>query len=329
MLLMRKTIALYVIGLIFACLVAPAQSERVRIDGVAAHVNESIITVSQVMAMVRPVQRQLANTYSGDELDVKLRKAYGDALDSLIGRQVILDEYARSEARLPEWVIDNRVDEIIRETFGGDKIAMMAALSKDSITFEEWRTQIHDHMVVASMRREHVDRHIRISPKHARSVYESNQSKYRLPAQVKLRMIAMKKASTDNATEQKRQEIVGVLKRLKAGEDFAVLARAKSEGVRTADGGDWGWIEPSTVLSLDLSGAVKKLATGEISDVVETAQEFYILKIEGRKSEATAAFKDVRQQIERELRLTESETVYKAWIQGLRARSYVNVPVSK
>ena len=80
-----------------------AHGGRVTLDGVAAHVNEHIITIGEVAELVEPVNRQLQNSYTGKELENKLRAAFDDALESIIARYLILDAYEKQEGRIPEW----------------------------------------------------------------------------------------------------------------------------------------------------------------------------------------------------------------------------------
>src|SRR5580658_9795385 len=64
------------------------------------------------------------------------------------------------------------------------------------------------------------------------------------------------------------QEAQAVLDRLKAGDDFAVLAREASVDATAADGGLLGKIDPST-LRAELRDALRGVQPGQISKVVK------------------------------------------------------------
>lgn len=303
----------------------PAASAATQaVDGVVAYVNEHVITGSDVEEAVRPVLQQMLSARKGEDLQGKLRKVYDDALNSLIERHLILDAYGKMEQKLPEWAIDERVNEIIQDSFDGERDGLMTALSKGKITFEEWRSQVKDHIIVSVMRGDRVERHTRLSPQAVRAAYDKNKDQYRIPDKVRLRMIVLKNGASADEIAAKRQKADDIVKRLQAGEDFASLAKALSEGSKAEEGGDWGWIEPR-MLRPELVRALADLKPSDISGVIETKDELYVLKIEERKNGAAPSFEEAQPQIERDLKQEEAKALYDAWIDALRKNAYVKV----
>jgi peptidyl-prolyl cis-trans isomerase SurA len=300
-----------------------AETTSVRVDGVAAYVNKNTITIADVMAAIEPVRRQLIATCKGDELKAKLRTAFDDGRQSLIEKRLILDAYAKQEARVPEWAIDQRVEELITDMFKGDRSNLMAELAKEQLTYEEWRNEVRDHMVVASMRAANVEQNVKVAPGAVRAYYEAHLSDYQTPAKVKLRMIVIKKGDTAGQDEAKRRLAVDLRDQARKGADFGALAKRSSEGSHAEEGGDWGWVQPEKDLRAELARAIQPLKPGETSDVVEISGDFYILKIESRAPSAVAPFEQVQPQVERQLRQQEGERLYHAWIQRLKANAYV------
>lgn len=301
------------------------RAEGVVIDGVAAHVNEDVIRISDVMLLLRPVEDKLRRAYEGDELSARLEKAYHDALDSLIERRLILAAYAVGEGRIPQWVVDQRIEEIIHDMFADDRSKLMAALVEDGLTYEQWRTEMEEDVIVASMRQSNVDQHVSVSPAAARRVYEERLAEeYAVPERVKLRMIQLDKGESKEVAAAARELAGDIRAKLDAGEDFAVLARQYSTGTHAEDGGDWGWEEPG-ILQPQLASVALALETGQVSDPVETAGEIYLLTVEGRMSASVRPFAEVQPEIEKELRRKERERLHAAWTARLRGKAYVNV----
>jgi len=88
-------------------------------------------------------------------------------------------------------------------------------------------------------------------------------------------------ADTDKANRMKAEE---VLKRARAGEDFAKLAAEFGTDGTKDKGGDLGWFGPGQ-MNADFEKAAYALKPGEISDVVQTSFGFHIIKMEERKTE--------------------------------------------
>lgn len=89
-------------------------------------------------------------------------------------------------------------------------------------------------------------------------------------------------ADVDKANRARAEE---VLKRLRAGEDFAKMAAEFGSDGTKDKGGDLGWFGPRD-MDPDFSKAAYALKPGEISDIVQTRFGFHIIKLEERKTEA-------------------------------------------
>jgi peptidyl-prolyl cis-trans isomerase D len=113
--------------------------------------------------------------------------------------------------------------------------------------------------------------------------YEKQKHRYTaLEKQVRARHILIKSdASDDEAKKQAaRTQIDGLLKRARAGEDFAALARQFSQDEGSAKkGGDLGF-NPKGRMVKPFDDAQFALAPGQISDVVESTFGFHIIKVD-------------------------------------------------
>jgi parvulin-like peptidyl-prolyl isomerase len=268
--------------------------------------------------------RKVRASYSDDELRDKLRDVYTNALNGLVERRLILNAYEAQKIRIPEAAVDERVNEITHDVFKGDRSELISALGRERLTYDRWRGEIRDRLVVSAMRQASVEQNVTVDPNEVRRYYEDNLEQFRSPAQVKLSLIVLKKGAGEESAAAKRREAETVLKRLRAGEDFASLAETVSEGHNAKQGGDWGWVEPG-MLRQELANAVEKLAAGTVSGIIETADELYIARSSGRKEAEAKPFEEAAPGIEKRLRREKAAPLYEAWMNRLKKTAYIRL----
>jgi parvulin-like peptidyl-prolyl isomerase len=303
---------------------AAATARSMPVDGYAAFVNSRVITVGEVLAIVQPIRAQLAETYDGEELDRKMEEAYREGVDALIERALILEEFTAMGGSIPDRAIDDQINVMINDRFKNDRAAFLEALAEDRMTLDDWREETKNRLVISLMRRREVIDRVIIAPRAVRDSYEARSAQYQIPEQVQLSMIVLHKGSSPDDQAVKKNEAMQIREKLLAGDDFAELAKSSSEGYKAADGGDQGWMDPKT-LRKELAEAVSALEPGRISEVIETDDDYYILKVEAKKNASITPFDAVRDQIEYELRKEEELKTYNAWIERLKKKFYVKI----
>jgi parvulin-like peptidyl-prolyl isomerase len=177
------------VALMFAATVARAEI----LDGVAAIVNDKVITYSEVREYVQPVVAQLRRSYSGSNLVEKVRGAQLDALDNLIERALILQEFKEKGYSFPESVVEEQFNDVIANDFGGDRAALIRTLQAQNMTLAQYKEQLRDRIVVQAMRNRKTQAEVVASPYKIETYYKEHADDFKIEDQIKLRMIFIKK----------------------------------------------------------------------------------------------------------------------------------------
>jgi len=299
----------------------------VTLDGVAAHVNDAVITVSEVKEAIAPLIPQLRQVYTGADLDGKVREIYGEALDDLINAKLILKAYEADTKINKEGVdkyVEKKVGDFIQDRFGGDRQEFLKALREEHMSMEEWRRRMRERIIVGMMRSREVEGKVVISPRDVIQIYNGNAAKYHREEQVSLRVILIH--GSTNESDRAVRETSAKEARAKAagGNDFAEMARQLSEDGKADKGGDWGWMEIRD-LRPELAEAVKGLKTNAVSEVVRMDGDYYLIKLENRHEAGPIPFEDVRTSIEKDLRRKEIRRLSTVWMEQLKKDAYIQI----
>ncbi|PYL07904.1 MAG: peptidylprolyl isomerase [Verrucomicrobia bacterium] len=313
--------AVFGLVLLPICCAAFAQEPQV-VDGIAAIVNGDVITYSQVRSLSEPREKQLKTQYTGEELQKQLKATRELALTDLIDRQLVLQAFKKEKYEIPDHFVDERVHEIIRENFGGDRNTFIKTLEAQNYTLGEFRQKEMEQMIVQAMRSHNVKTSKIISPTKVDDYYKKHRDEFTTKEQIKLRMIMIpgqKDTATAPAQKALAEEVLG---RLAAGAEFDRIAQIYSEDSTRDNGGDWGWIDRNT-LAAPLEKFAFNMPLGRISNIVEYAGNYYILKVEDKHGGTTKSLAEVRPEIEKKLIQQEAQQIQERWIASLREKAYI------
>ena len=292
------------------------------IDGIAAVVNGEVITYSQVRGLSAPRERLLRTQFKGDELEQEIKKAREAALQDLIDRQLIVQSFQKEKYELPDYFVEQRVNDIIRDEFGGDRATFIKTLQAQNYTLSEFRKLEKEKIIVAAMRGKNVKPVTTISPTKVNEYYQKHKAEFTAKEQVKLRLIMIPtRAAEGNSAAQKAiaEEILG---KLADGAPFDRMAQMYSEDATRDSGGEWGWIERKT-LAPQLEKIAFALPAGRVSHVIELGPNYYILKVEEKRGGQTPSLAKLRPEIEKKLMQEEQQRQQEIWLAGLREKAYI------
>jgi len=314
------------IGLVAASLIGraayAAQPEPEVVDGVAAVVNGDVITYSQVRGLVGPREKLLRAQYNGEDLIKKIKEARELALQDLIDRQLILQAFKGEKWEIPDHFVEERMHDIVRTDFGGDRNTFIKTLEAQNFTMGEFKKMELEKMIVQAMRSRNVKLDLVASPAKVEEYYKAHREEFTSKEQIKLRLIMIPSHASDGEAAAQKAMAEEIFTKLQHGAEFDRMAQLYSEDSTRENGGDWGWVDRKT-LAGPLEKAAFSLEQGKVSNIIEFSGNYYILKIEDRHGGETKSLEQARADIEKKLIHDEAQQLQEKWLASLRSKAYI------
>jgi peptidyl-prolyl cis-trans isomerase SurA len=278
---------LLVLIVVSSALVSSALAQRVLpVDRIVAVVGTDVVTMTELQARVAAAERELRR--QGTALpDRKI-------LERQVLEQMILQ---KAQLRLAQTtgiqVDDVQLDRAIERIAEGNRLSLRefrSRLERDGVSFEEFREEVREQILLARVREREVDSKIQVSeseidlyleeskaPATERVEYDVAHILVRVPEQANPDQIAAARGRVDKV----RADAMG-------GADFAQLAASYSDGPNALRGGALGWRGEDRLPDL-FTNALKGLKPGEVSEILRSPAGFHLLKLLGRRSAGGAA----------------------------------------
>ncbi|MSR00497.1 MAG: hypothetical protein EXR88_03760 [Gammaproteobacteria bacterium] len=139
------------------------------------------------------------------------------------------------------------------------------------------------------------------------ALYAKNKNRYIEPERRRARHILIRADKGEAAAKTQAQS---VLDRLRAGEDFATVAKQISQDIGSAqEGGDLGFAERTTFVG-PFADAVFGMKEGELRGPVKTEFGYHLIRLEGVQAGRSKAFEEARAVLETEFRRDRASDIF-------------------
>lgn len=271
-----------IVSLLAATLLAStafAANGPVEVDRIVAVVNSEVITRADLRMRVAQVTRQLSR--QGTPLPA------ADVLEKqVLERQIIerlqLQLAAETSLRIDDVTLDRAVGRIA----DSNRLSMTEfrkALEKDGLSWERFREEVRNEMLLTRVREREVEARIVVSdaevsnflahPENTMGQEEYNLSHilFRAP-----------EGATPEQLARLRAKAEDVAARIGRGEPFDKLAASYSDAPDALTGGNLGWRSAERLPGL-FAEAVTTLKPGETTPILRSAAGFHIVRVMDRK----------------------------------------------
>jgi len=286
-----------------AAMLAACCSFGAEVDGLAATVGSASILKSEVETEVT-------------RFGAKAGLGYNEVLNRMIDRKLILKAAKTSKLTMQDWIVDNRVREIIDSSFDGDRNKLVASLAHDKLSFADFRQRIKDDMIVAAMRWNVIEKNVSASPSAMRSEYDENAGNYLAPGKVTVSVIVLK---PDDAA--KRGEVDEALKTEKFGE----VAKRFSAGANAESGGLYKDVHAEDEFNPRMCEAIANTKVGETSGWMDIDGWSFLVRKDGETGPRAKTFAEAYADVEAAVRSKQTKELYDRWLDRLKSETFIKI----
>jgi len=256
------------------------------LDAIVAVVNDDVIVQSELDDAINMVLPELKAR--GTEVPPRptLEK---QVLDRLILERLQLQQAKKLGIEIDEATLDEALNSIAQRN-GIPLSQLRDALEAGGVSYDDFREDTRKQLLTARLQQEAVVRNIRVSDQEVDRFLATQRDSLIRRTEVRLShiLVAVPENADSGQVERARRKTQDLVRRLRAGEDFAKLAVANSDGRRALEGGDLGWFPIAEVPSLAVEPA-QSLSKGEVSDPIRSPSGFHIIKVADLKGEGPQA----------------------------------------
>jgi parvulin-like peptidyl-prolyl isomerase len=292
----------------------------------AVQVNGKPILDSEVREAVQ-AQEHLIRTQITDlsEAESRILVVRASALFALMERQLILSDFEQRRGSIPREYVEDDIDNLIRQKFGGDRAKFLRELAKSGMTLQGFREQREKAIAISHLSRQKIKDLPPPTPAQVENYYREHEQMFRDKDFVTFSTITipMYPAGDGTATPAAQKKLAEDIRaQIVTGAAFDQMAKAHSTDPYARVGGQRGTQDRAS-LSPQIAEVAFKLKAGAVSHVVELNGAYMILFCESIQPGRREPLDKVRAQVEQLVSAEMSRKVLNQWVSGLARKAVI------
>ena len=274
-------------GFLLACACLPLsvlaiESPSLRpLDGIAAIVNEDIITVNELNTQVQTIKALIREQGTPPPPEDILRR---QVLENEIRKQLQL-QIARNTGII---VNDNMLDETINNIASSNNKTVREfrqLVEQQGLDFAAYREDIRSQQIIAILHNRDINSRVTVTDQEISNFIATQSAQGDIDDEFELGHILIsvpEAASADNIAKAK-QKAQDVIKQLKQGAEFNQLAIKISNDQQTLQNSNLDWRKAGQLPTLFASEVVH-MKVGDISDSIRSPSGFHVIKLLNKRA---------------------------------------------
>ncbi len=267
---------------------------------IAAKVNGEEITIQNIEEQYNQMPLEYRNLVTKENI-----------LNQTINEFLLLQEAEKQGIKVTNDEVSETLNEVIKNS-GLSEQEFEEVLEEQNLTMMYLEEYYKKLLTINKLIEEHVLNKISVSDEEMIEYYESNKNEFVVPEHVNASHILVN-------TTQEAEEILILIDQ---GDDFAELARERSQCTSAQFGGNLGPFTRGMMVK-EFEDAAFSMEVGEISGIVESSFGYHIIKLHEKKPESTMSFQEAKPLIQEEITFQKQEQEIDEYLNKLKDQSEI------
>jgi parvulin-like peptidyl-prolyl isomerase len=304
---------------------AKASGKAYLLERVVAVVNDAIILASELDVRLLPMLPDLEGIEDEGERMRRLEKLRLQTLEDMINEELIVQAAAEAKIEVEPKEVDAALAEIKQQNKLSDA-DFEEAVAAQGFTMSAYKADLRRQLTRLKAVNALVRERVSVTDEDVRARYDALVRRSESVRAVRLSHIlsAVPEKASDSVLAAAKEKAASAVQRIRAGEDFALVAADLSDDASTASGGgELGWIERGS-LSPEWETIIFAMEENEVRGPVNGPQGLHVFFVQEVKRTEIKPFEELKDQIKTELIRRGMEKQTALFIEELRRKAYVD-----
>ena len=264
----------------------------------------------------------------GSVTEKKQKEIKIKAFEQLITAQLLSQEAKKQGIVIKKKEIEKEIKEL-KKRLKKNKTTLEDTLKKNRLTMEELEREIEKNLAVSKINdiknKEAKTKALeKVTEAYLEEHYKSNKEKFIQPESTRLREILIRAdpSGGPKVWEVARARSEEILKDIKAGKDFAKLAKEFSQDIYASKGGDMGFGHKGSIIP-EIEEVAAKLKVGEVAGPIWSIYGYHIIKLEEKAPPIQRTFEEVKKSLKKDLEESEFKKMKVQWVEDLKKKAKI------
>jgi peptidyl-prolyl cis-trans isomerase C len=288
---------------------------------IVARVNGDPVSKMEFENAIRSLEAQAGQGVPYD----KRNEVYRQVLDQLVGYKLLIQESKARKLVVADAEIDSQIAQM-RKQFP-DEDAFTKALAEQQLDVNKLRENVRSQMLVSRFMEMEIGPSIQVTDADIQAFYDQNKAQFNQPETMRASHILIRfpENADEAAKSQARTRADAVLTKLKAGGNFAALAKEFSQDAASAaNGGDLGFFAKAQMPPA-FGDVAFTLKPGQMSGLVESQVGYHIIKAAEHRAARVVPLTEASAEIRQFLTQQQQQEKAEAYVNTLKAKAKIEI----